>query len=94
MKHCNTGQSKVVDIVIQNITIKNMRNIINISLPEKMSKMVDKEVKQGGFSTKSEFFRHLIRIWEEQKLLDELQESRKEIAAGKGKVLKSFKDLR
>lgn len=56
--------------------------------------MVEKEVKQGGFSTKSEFFRSLIRMWEENKLLEELKKSQREIAEGKGKVLRSLKDLR
>ncbi len=71
-----------------------MRNVINISLPEKMTKLVEREVKEGGFSTKSEFFRALIRMREENKLLEELRESQREIAEGKGKVLRSLKDLR
>lgn len=70
-----------------------MRSVINISLPPNMVKMVEKEVKQSGFSTKSEFFRSLIRMWEENKLLEELKKSQREIAEGKGKVLKSLKDL-
>ena len=68
-----------------------MRSIINISLPEQMTKMVEREVKKGGFSTKSEFFRHILR---EHGLAQELSESRREFAAGKGKKLGSLKDLR
>lgn len=71
-----------------------MRNVINISLPEKMTKLVEKEVKEGGFSTKSEFFRHILRLWNTYKLAEELKESRKEFEAGKGKVLRSLRNLR
>lgn len=71
-----------------------MRNIINISLPEDLKKVVEKEVKRGKFASKSEFFRMLLRLWEEEKLLKELEESEKEIREGKGKVLRSLKDLR
>jgi putative addiction module CopG family antidote len=71
-----------------------MRSIINISLPHELKKEVDNAVKSGKYATKSEFFRALIRLWQEEKLLQELRESQKEIAQGKGKVLKSFKDLR
>lgn len=71
-----------------------MRKIINISLPSQMATKVKKEVKSGKYATTSEFFRELIRNWEEQKLLKELRESKKEMEAGKGKVLRSLKDLR
>lgn len=71
-----------------------MREVINISLPATMAKTVKKAVKTGSYASTSEFFRDLLRGWQESKLLEELNESRAEIAAGKGKVLKSFKDLR
>ncbi len=72
-----------------------MRNIINISLPVEMAKMVKKEVKEGKYASTSEFFRFLLRQYEkENKFLAEIEESRREIKAGKGKVLKSLKDLR
>ena len=71
-----------------------MRNIINISLPEKMAQAVEESVEKGNFSTKSEFFRMLIRLWMEGKLAAELEDSRKELRAKKGKLLKSLKDLR
>lgn len=70
-----------------------MRNIINISLPRELNKEVEKAVKSGQFASKSEFFRNLIRLWKEEQLLQELRESQREIAAGKGKVLRSLKDL-
>lgn len=71
-----------------------MRSIINISLPEDMVKVVQKAMKKEHFSTKSEFFRMLLRLWMEGKLVAELEESRKEIRQGKGKLLVSLKQLR
>jgi len=71
-----------------------MRNIINISLPKELSREVEKAMKSGRYASKSEFFRDLIRLWQEDQLLQELRKSQKEIAAGKGKVLRSLKDLR
>ena len=71
-----------------------MRSIINISLPASLAAQVKKEVKAGHFASTSEFFRHVLRLWNEEKVLREVRQSRKEFAQGKGKVLKSFKDLR
>lgn len=70
-----------------------MRSIINISLPKKMADLVEKEVKTGKFATKSEFFRTLVRKWEEDYLLKELKEAQKNFDAGKFKKLRSLKDL-
>lgn len=71
-----------------------MRNIINISLPDTMARTIKKEVKLGEFASTSEFFRHLIRLWNTHKLAQELNSDKKEFEAGKGKILKSLKDLR
>lgn len=71
-----------------------MRNVVNISLPEKMTEIVEKNVKEGHFSSKSEFFRMLLRLWMEGKLADEIEESRRELRMGKGKPLHSLKNLR
>ena len=71
-----------------------MREVINISLPSKMAKTVKKAVDEGNFMSTSEFFRELLRDWQEGKLLHELEESRREIIAGQGKVLRSLKGLR
>ncbi len=38
-----------------------MRKVINISLPEDLYDEVEKEVKKGKYSTKSEFFRDILR---------------------------------
>ena len=70
-----------------------MRSIINISLPEKMAEAVEESMQKGHFSTKSEFFRMLVRLWIEGKLVSELEDSQKELRAKKGKLLKSLKDL-
>ncbi len=71
-----------------------MRNVINISLPVQLTSVVEKEVKIGGYASKSEFFRNLLRMWMEGRLANELEGSRKELESGKGKLLKSLKDLR
>ncbi len=71
-----------------------MRNIVNISLPKKMAEIVRKEVRSGDYASVSEFFRHLIRLWNTNKLAEELKKDRQEFEAGKGKVLRSFRDLR
>jgi putative addiction module CopG family antidote len=70
-----------------------MRNIINISLPEKLAKEVEKAVASGNYSTKSEFFRDLLRLWKEEQILQELREAQQDIAVGKGKALRLLKDL-
>ena len=71
-----------------------MRVVINISLPSSMVKIVKNAVKIGLYSSTSEFFRDLIRDWQKGKLLNNLGKSRLERADGKGKVLKSLKNLR
>lgn len=71
-----------------------MRSIVNISLPQNMVRAVEDEVKSKNFSTKSEFFRMLLCLWMEGEMMDELEKSRKELKQGKGKLLKSLKDLR
>jgi Arc/MetJ-type ribon-helix-helix transcriptional regulator len=71
-----------------------MRKIINISLPEKLEKDVNKEIKKGNYASKSEFFRALLRDWQAGQLLPDINKSRAEIKFGKGKVLKSLKDLK
>ncbi|MFA6376482.1 MAG: ribbon-helix-helix protein, CopG family [Candidatus Paceibacterota bacterium] len=71
-----------------------MRNIVTISLPKQLDDELEKEVKTGRFASKSEFVRCLIRLWQEEKILNELEQGKKEIKAGLGKELKSLKDLR
>ena len=71
-----------------------MRDVVNISLPKSMTRVIERAVEEKHFSSKSEFFRMLVRMWEEGKLADELEESRKELRTGKGILLRSLKDLR
>lgn len=72
-----------------------MRSIVNISLSKELVFDLDKAVKRGKYSSKSEFLRELIRERIEQEdLLRKIKISQKEIAQGKGKILKSLKDLR
>lgn len=67
---------------------------MNISVPPKLKKAIDAAVRKGGYASKSEFLRDIFRAWEEEQLLADIRQSEKEFAQGKGKILKSFKDLR
>ena len=72
-----------------------MRDILNISLSKELSKKVDALVKKGRYSTKSEFVRDLIRDrMEYEDLVRSVRKSEAEFKAGKGKLLRSLKDLR
>ncbi len=71
-----------------------MRQVINISLPEKMAKIVKKEVKSGDYASVSEFFRYLIRERNNYKLVEDLKKDRQMFEFGKGKTLRSLRDLR
>jgi len=71
-----------------------MRTIINISVPEITAKEIRREVKTGGFSSTSEFFRHLLREQKARNLAISLKRDRKQFERGKGKRLSSLKDLR
>ena len=71
-----------------------MREVINISLPKELNRAVEEIIEKENYATKSEFFRDLLRMRLEGKILRELAESRKELSAGKGKLLKSLKNLR
>jgi metal-responsive CopG/Arc/MetJ family transcriptional regulator len=71
-----------------------MREIINISLPKELNRTVEEIIKKEKYATKSEFFRDLLRMRIEGKILKELAESREELSKGKGKILKSLKNLR
>ncbi|NQU82493.1 MAG: ribbon-helix-helix protein, CopG family [Parcubacteria group bacterium] len=71
-----------------------MREVINLSFPKAMAKSVDEIVRKENYATRSEFFRDLFRMWIEGRIINELAESRRELASSKGKVLKTLKDLR
>ena len=71
-----------------------MRTVINISLPAQLGNTVEQAVNSGNYASKSEFFRDLLRMWIDKILVDEFEVSRNELKKGKGKLLKSLKDLR
>ena len=71
-----------------------MREILNLSLPTLLKNEVEMAVKNGGYASKSEFIRELLRLWREDRLLNDLHKSRKQILGGRGRVLRSLKDLR
>lgn len=68
-----------------------MRTIVNISLPQNLTTVVKQAVSGGKYASKSEFFRHLLRMWMTSY---ELEKSRRELKQGKGKLLRSLKSLR
>jgi Arc/MetJ-type ribon-helix-helix transcriptional regulator len=71
-----------------------MRKIINISFSEKLAAELEKRVKKGKYSTKSEYLRDLFREkLEEEDLLRRIRISEKEFEQGKGKLLRSLEDL-
>ena len=72
-----------------------MRSVINISLSKELALDLEKAVKRGKYSSKSEFLRELIREkLEEEDLIKNVKISQEEIRQGKGKILRSLKDLR
>ncbi len=62
-------------------------------MPVAMKKNVDLAVKEGNYASVSEFLRDAIRALEENKLFKDIMESEREFAAGKGKKLRSLRDL-
>lgn len=71
-----------------------MREVINISVTRDLNRAIDGLVKKGKYSTKSEFLRDIIRDKvAENDMLKRLEISKREIAQGKGKTLKSLADL-
>jgi len=71
-----------------------MRKVINISVPEQMYKAVGRAAKKGGFASKSEYIRFIIRKQEEDQAMREIAESKKEARNGNLKELNSLRDLR
>ncbi len=70
-----------------------MRNIVTISMSPSTKKSVDSIIKENNFASVSEFFRDTIRAWKEDKFIKDIIQSEKEFALGRGKRLKSLKDL-
>lgn len=80
--------------VCDNVRQKNMRQAITISISEEILRDVQREMKRQRFSSTSEFFRHIFRQWKKEQLLQEVKQGRKDLLSGKGRVLKSFRNLR
>jgi len=70
-----------------------MRTTLNISMPAAFKKNVDMAVKEGNYASISEFFRDAVRAWQDEQLYQSVLQSEKEFAQGKGKKLRSLKDL-
>ena len=70
-----------------------MRTTLNISMPPIQKKNVDRVIKDYKYTSVSEFFRDAVRALENDKLIKDIMESEREFAAGKGKKLRSLKDL-
>ena len=73
-----------------------MRTVLNISLPKAMADEVKKEVKEGKFASTSEFFRHILRLWNTEKLYLDLKKTKADWENGKKNWVKlnSLRDLR
>jgi Arc/MetJ-type ribon-helix-helix transcriptional regulator len=70
-----------------------MRTTLNISMPPEQKKSVDRMIKEYNYTSVSEFFRDAVRALEEDILVKDITESEKEFSTGKGKKLRSLKDL-
>lgn len=62
-------------------------------MPPLQKKNVDRMIKEYAYTSTSEFFRDAIRALADVKLVQDIGESEREFAAGKGKKLRSLKDL-
>ncbi len=62
-------------------------------MPASFKKNVDLAVKEGNYASISEFFRDAVRAWQDEQLYQSVLQSEKEFAQGKGKRLRSLKDL-
>jgi len=62
-------------------------------MPPAQRKNVDKMIKDYNYASASEFFRDAVRALQDDKLIKDIVESEREFAKGKGKKLRSLKDL-
>ena len=66
---------------------------MTISIPPSVKKSVDNMMKENKYASVSELFRDSIRLLEENHLIKNIMESEREFSLGKGKKLRSLKDL-
>ncbi len=62
-------------------------------MPPKLFSRIESVISEYNYSSVSEFIRDAIRAWEEEQLYQSVLQSEKEFAQGKGKLLRSLKDL-
>ena len=62
-------------------------------MPPKLFATVEAVVEERNYSSVSEFIRDAIRAWQDEDLYQSVLQSEKEFAEGKGKRLRSLKDL-
>ena len=62
-------------------------------MPILLKKKVDRMIKDYNYASSSEFFRDAIRALQDDKLIMDIMDSEREFASGKGKRLRSLKDL-
>lgn len=72
-----------------------MRTVINISLPEALAEEVKNEVKEGKFASTSEYFRHVLRVYNTKKLARNIKKADKDWKNGRKNwtKLNSLRDL-
>ena len=66
----------------------------SVVVPKKLRKEFSTALREGAYENEEDFFVDLLGLWKENQLLNELKASRREIAAGKGKLLNFIKILR
>jgi Arc/MetJ-type ribon-helix-helix transcriptional regulator len=71
-----------------------MRQILNISLPKEMADDIRNDVKDGGFSSVSEFIRAAVRIYLRELAIRRIKKGQKEFKKGKTRTVHSFTELR
>ncbi len=62
-------------------------------MPLSLKKKVNMLIKNNDYASVSELFRDALRALEDSKLVNDIMESEHEFALGKGKKLRSLKDL-
>ena len=70
-----------------------MRTTSNISMSPELRARVSHLVKANNYTSVSELFRDALRALEDAKLVEGMMQSEMEFAQGRGKKLKSLKDL-
>lgn len=62
-------------------------------MPPAQKKNIERMIKDYNYASASELFRDAVRSLEEDKLIKDIEESERQFAAGKGKRLRSLRDL-